>query len=201
MQEAAGQLALLDATILSKVVLRENHALEQAYAGAQKKGSWQESQWILHDLLALNPQDPSVHVRLRNIAAKKRRRKLVLRIWSAAAMLLVMALSILALVHNRHTTTLDEMGQDLANESRMVDSPEEIARSRLRPLRLVTVPDAERFEVIKVDSVSQPLENGVLRVHVGHHRFRGKILGQKEWKSAILVVPDSGPVQFKWLGK
>ena len=198
--EASTQMMLTDASIQSKVAERERLALENAYKLAHKNNQYAECQWILHELLASNPQDSTIHARLRLFASGQRKRSFALRFWTIAGLLLLVALGIFTFTRLHHqASSLDEMGQDLAIESRLVDSPEEIARSKMRPVRLVTIPAADRFEIILIDSVSQPLENDVLRIHIGRHRFLGKIRGQKEWKSAIIVVPEAGPTQIKWL--
>lgn len=180
---------------------RELAALDSAYHRLIQIRDYANASLILDDMLVQAPGDTSIHDRMRWISKKRRQRKLGFRLVSLSALLLFIALLLFAL-HGPGVSesSLDHLGQEFLTDARKqtgeTAAPILVPASATR-LRMVRVPDAASYTQVWVDSVPQVLEEGMLRLMPGIHKFRGLQQGNSNAKQATIIVPDTGASQWK----
>jgi|GEM_PF-4840073 len=176
---------------------RERDILERTYLSAMASGNRTFALELLRELLALAPQDATVHHRLRLLNQKLRQARIGKQLLVVVGLFLLVALgSFIAWRLRVPESSMDQMGRSLLLESREMETQ---ALPILNPhqLRVIEIPDLERFDEIRIDALPQQTENGMIRLAPGIHRFDGRLTGTQEWVRRQIIVPSHGDVAWK----
>jgi len=187
--------------VRDQILQREREAIEAAVDNSMRHRRYSICRQLLEDLLVLGPQDPAVRKRLDQLEHVRNRSRWI---WSLAALsLCLVGLAMGAWIWSQNKSPVDEMVKldaQLIRES-MADTGSAEPQPDFKepdPWRLISIPEADSFDLFLLNSMPQPLENGVLRLHPGRYRVYARIAGSKNYRHGRLVVPDTGIAGWFW---
>jgi len=180
---------------------QESLVIEEAFHSALRSGNWRLSEYLLSDMQVLNPESHAIaHYqdllqRKKTLARKTR--------YGFFVLLILIALAFVgyeAWHWKRSSDPLAQLETRLVKNARMISSTEQMALpvKRYETRRLISIPEEYVFDRFWVDSIQQPLENGVLQLHPGSYHVVGRLRGSIELRRGHLEVPEKGPVRWKW---